>query len=107
MDKIIQIGQEVSLLSDSTKPHVLRKGSSWSSRVLKAVSRTQALPLSSKLFSGCLRPDQNSGTTEEDRRICRLSSSQLASTRSRACSRSKASESERFCSTTELLAEDV
>lgn len=68
---------------NSLMVHSPRKGSSLSSRVLKAVSRTQTLSFSSISFSGCFRPDQNSGTTQADRRICSVSSSQLPSSRPR------------------------
>ena len=78
-----------------------RKGSSRPNRVRKVVRRTQALPLSSSSFSGCLSPDQNSGTTEEDRRICNISSSQPPSSRPRPWSHRTPNESERFCSVTE------
>lgn len=56
-----------------------RLGCSRSNSVRKAARRTKALSRSSSSFSGCLSPDQNSGTTDEDKHICRVSSSQLPS----------------------------
>lgn len=82
--------------------YLLRKGSRWSSRVLKAVRRTHVLPCSSNSFSGCFSPDQNSGTTEDDRCICKVSSSQTPSSWPRPWLHSRDRQSERLCSGTEL-----
>lgn len=65
--------------------------------------RTQALPLSSSSFSGCLSPDQNSGTTAEDRCICNVSRSQMPSSWPRSWLHSRAQHSERLWSITEQL----